>query len=127
MLSELRQRDRAKRDAEARMQPWLIDDLTDCRTAGCWRIACRKSGEGAARKPDGGVALHRHRRLQAGQRQPWPQHRRCSSGSGGAARAISFRQSDTLARIGSDEFTLILDHVQSGADAEKAAESVWKC
>jgi diguanylate cyclase (GGDEF)-like protein len=35
-----------------------------------------------------------------------------------------FRQSDTLARIGSDEFTLILDHVQSGADAEKAAESV---
>ena len=35
-----------------------------------------------------------------------------------------FRQSDTLARIGGDEFALILDTLRAGADAERAAESV---
>jgi predicted signal transduction protein with EAL and GGDEF domain len=35
-----------------------------------------------------------------------------------------FRQSDTLARIGGDEFALILDHIQSREDAQRAAESL---
>jgi diguanylate cyclase (GGDEF)-like protein len=35
-----------------------------------------------------------------------------------------FRRSDTLARIGGDEFTLILDHIQRSAEAEIAANSL---
>lgn len=35
-----------------------------------------------------------------------------------------FRRSDTLARIGGDEFSLILDHLQKAADAEVAAKSL---
>jgi diguanylate cyclase (GGDEF)-like protein len=126
MLSELRQRDRAKRDAEARMQHMaLIDDLTGLPNRRL--LADRLSQNLAkARRENRMVALlyididgfklvndslgHSVGDVLLGQV---------------AQRVISrFRQSDTLARIGSDEFTLILDHVQSGADAEKAAESI---
>jgi predicted signal transduction protein with EAL and GGDEF domain len=34
------------------------------------------------------------------------------------------RQSDTLARIGGDEFTLVLDYIHSASDADKVAQSL---
>ena len=37
---------------------------------------------------------------------------------------MRYRQSDTLARIGGDEFALILDRIQERSDAQKAAENV---
>ena len=126
MLSELGQRDRAKREAEARMQHMaLIDDLTGLPNRRL--LADRLSQNLAkARRENRMVALlyididgfklvndslgHSIGDVLLGQVAQRVQSR--------------FRQSDTLARIGSDEFTLILDHVQSGAGAEKAAESV---
>ena len=126
MLSELGQRDRAKKEAEARMQHMaLIDDLTGLPNRRL--LADRLSQNLAkARRENRRVALlyididgfklvndslgHSIGDVLLGQV---------------AQRVISrFRQSDTLARIGSDEFTLILDHVQSCPDAEKAAESI---
>jgi diguanylate cyclase (GGDEF)-like protein len=126
MLSELRQRDRAKREAESRMQHMaLIDDLTGLPNRRL--LADRLSQNLAkARRENRTVALlyidldgfklvndslgHNTGDMLLGQV---------------AQRLASrFRQSDTLARIGGDEFTLILDHIHTANDAQIAAENV---
>jgi diguanylate cyclase (GGDEF)-like protein len=125
MLSELQRRDRAKSDAEARLQHMaLIDDLTGLPNR---RLLTDRLSHSVAkaRREDRKVALlyidldgfklvndslgHGVGDVLLGQVAQRMKNR--------------FRQSDTLARIGSDEFTLILDNVQNRADAERAAES----
>jgi diguanylate cyclase (GGDEF)-like protein len=124
MLFELQKRDRAKRDAEDRMQNMaLIDDLTGLPNRRL--LADRLSHSvSKARRENRKVALlyidldgfklvndslgHSVGDVLLGQ----VAHR----------MKARFRQSDTLARIGSDEFTLILDTVFTRADAERAAE-----
>jgi diguanylate cyclase (GGDEF)-like protein len=125
MLVELQRRDRAKRDAEARLQHMaLIDDLTGLPNR---RLLTDRLSHSVAkaRREDRKVALlyidldgfklvndslgHSVGDVLLGQVAQRMKAR--------------FRQSDTLARIGSDEFTLILDNVQNRADAERAAES----
>jgi diguanylate cyclase (GGDEF)-like protein len=126
MLFELQKRDRAKRDAEDRLQNMaLIDDLTGLPNRRL--LADRLSHSVAkARRENRKVALlyidldgfklvndslgHGVGDVLLGQVAQRMKAR--------------FRQSDTLARIGSDEFTLVLDTVQNRADAERAAESV---
>ncbi len=124
MLFELQKRDRAKRDAEDRLQNMaLIDDLTGLPNR---RLLADRLAHSVAkaRRENRKVALlyidldgfklvndslgHSVGDVLLGQ----VAHRMKSR----------FRQSDTLARIGSDEFTLILDTVFSRADAERAAE-----
>jgi diguanylate cyclase (GGDEF)-like protein len=124
MLTEMQRRDRAKRDAEARMQHMaLVDDLTGLPNR---RLLTDRLSHSLAkgRRENRKVALlyidldgfklvndsHGH-------------------GVGDALLGLvaqrmkgRFRQSDTLARIGGDEFTLILDNVQSRSDADHAAE-----
>ncbi|HEY1499647.1 MAG TPA: EAL domain-containing protein [Acidobacteriaceae bacterium] len=126
MLSELGQRDRAKRDAEARLQHMaLIDDLTGLPNRRL--LADRLSQNLAkARRENRKVAL-----LYINLDGFKLVNDSLGHGIGDvllgqvAERLKSrFRQSDTLARIGGDEFTLILDHVQNSNEAEKAAESV---
>ncbi len=125
MLFELQKRDRAKRDAEDRLQNMaLVDDLTGLPNRRL--LADRLSHSvSKARRENRKVALlyidldgfklindslgHAVGDVLLGQVAQRMKSR--------------FRQSDTLARIGSDEFTLILDTVQSRADAEAAAES----
>jgi diguanylate cyclase (GGDEF)-like protein len=125
MLSELQRRDRAKRDAEARLQHMaLVDDLTGLPNR---RLLTDRLSHSVAkaRRENRKVALlyidldgfklvndslgHGVGDVLLGQVAQRMKTR--------------FRQSDTLARIGSDEFTLILDNVQNRADAERAAES----
>lgn len=126
MLSELRERDRDKRDAESRLQHMaLIDDLTGLpnRRLLSDRLAHNLA---KARRENRMVALlyidldgfklvndslgHSVGDLLLGQV---------------AQRLRSrFRQSDTLARIGGDEFALIIDHIPAKSDADKAAQSV---
>jgi len=126
MLSELRRRDRARREAEARLQHMaLVDDLTGLPNRRL--LADRLSQNLAkARRENRKVALlyvdldgfklvndslgHGIGDVLLGQVAQRLRQR--------------FRHSDTLARIGSDEFALILDNLQSRADADKAAESV---
>jgi diguanylate cyclase (GGDEF)-like protein len=126
MLAELQQRDRARKEAEARLQHMaLVDDLTGLPNR---RLLSDRLSQNLAkaRRENRMVALlyidldgfklvndslgHSIGDVLLGQVAQRLQSR--------------FRQSDTLARIGSDEFTLILDHVQSRGEADSAAEGV---
>ena len=128
MLAELRQRDRAKKEAEARLQHMaLIDDLTGLPNR---RLLSDRLSQNLAkaRRENRMVALlyidldgfklvndslgHETGDVLLGQ----------------VAERLKarFRQSDTLARIGGDEFTLILDHIHNAADANTAAVSVMQ-
>lgn len=126
MLNELRLRDYAKREAEARLQQLaLVDDLTGLpnrrlladRLSQCLAKARREQRPVALLYMDlDGFKLvndslgHGVGDVLLGQV---------------AQRLRSrFRQSDTLARIGGDEFTLILDDIQNKEDAETAAQSL---
>ena len=126
MLFELQKRDRAKRDAEDRLQSMaLIDDLTGLpnRRLLADRLAHSVSkGRRENRKVallyidlDGFKLINDSLGHSVGDVLLGQVAQRMKS---------RFRQSDTLARIGSDEFTLILDTVLNRGDAEKAAESV---
>jgi diguanylate cyclase (GGDEF)-like protein len=126
MLSELQRRDRARKEAEARLQHMaLVDDLTGLPNR---RLLADRLAHSLAkaRRENRKVALlyidldgfkfvndrqgHRVGDIVLGQV---------------AERLRSrFRKSDTLARISGDEFTLIMDHVQTSADADTAAASV---
>jgi diguanylate cyclase (GGDEF)-like protein len=125
MLTELQRRDRAKRDAEARLQHMaLIDDLTGLpnRRLLTDRLShsvakCRRENRKVALlyiDIDGFKLINDSLGHGVGDVLLGQVAQRMKS---------RFRQSDTLARIGSDEFTLILDDVQSRGDAESAAES----
>jgi len=126
MLVELQQRERAKQEAEARLQHMaLIDDLTGLpnrrllteRLSYCLARARRDQKllallyidlDGFKLVNDSlGHAIGDALLSQVSQR----------------LRA-RFRESDTLARLGGDEFTLILDGIRQEGDAERAAESL---
>lgn len=126
MLVELQQREKAKQEAEARLQHMaLIDDLTSLpnrrllteRLSYCLARARREQSmlallyidlDGFKLVNDSlGHAIGDELLSQVSQR----------------LRA-RFRQSDTLARLGGDEFTLILDGVHDASDAERAAENL---
>ncbi|HZZ38591.1 MAG TPA: diguanylate cyclase, partial [Acidobacteriaceae bacterium] len=126
MLVELQQRDKAKREAEARLQHMaLIDDLTGLpnrrllaeRLSHCLARARREQRilallyidlDGFKLVNDSlGHAIGDELLSQVSQR----------------LRA-RFRQSDTLARLGGDEFTLILDGIHEASDAEMAGENL---
>jgi diguanylate cyclase (GGDEF)-like protein len=126
MLSELRHRDRAKREAESQLQHMaLIDDLTGLPNRRL--LADRLSQNLAKAKRENRMVALLYIDLDGFKLV------NDSLGHGvgdvllgqvaGRLKA-RFRQSDTLARIGGDEFTLILDHIQTQSDADMAAESV---
>ena len=128
MLAELRQRDRAKKEAEARLQHMaLIDDLTGLPNR---RLLSDRLSQNLAK-------AQRENRMVALLYIDLDGFKLVNDSLGHevgdvllgqvAERLKSrFRQSDTLARIGGDEFTLILDHIHSAADADTAAESVMQ-
>ena len=126
MLAELRQRDRAKRDAETRLQHQaLIDELTGLPNR---RLLSDRLGQSlaVARRENTKVALL-YIDLDG--------FKLVNDSFGHAAGDIlltevsrrfkaKIRESDTLARLGGDEFTVILNHVHSKEGAEKAARSL---
>jgi diguanylate cyclase (GGDEF)-like protein len=126
MLSELQRRERAMREADARVQHMaLIDDLTGLPNR---RLLTDRLSQSLAkaRRENRKVAL-----LYIDLDGFKLINDSLGHGSGDAllgqvAQRLKsrFRQSDTLARIGGDEFTLILDNVQTWADGDKAATSV---
>ena len=125
MLAELRQRDRAKGDAETRLQHQaLIDELTGLPNR---RLLSDRLGQSlaVARRENTKVALL-YIDLDG--------FKLVNDSFGHAAGDIlltevsrrfkaKIRESDTLARLGEDEFTVILNHVHSKEGAEKAARA----
>ncbi|HEX4036731.1 MAG TPA: EAL domain-containing protein [Acidobacteriaceae bacterium] len=126
LLGELRERGRAKQAAEARLQHMaLIDDMTGLPNR---RLLSDRLSQTLAK-------ARREQRMVALLYMDIDGFKLVNDSLGHsvgdmllsqvAQRLRSrFRDSDTLARIGGDEFTLILDNVQSPKDAENAAESV---
>lgn len=125
MLTELRRRDRARKDAEARLEHMaLMDDLTGLPNR---RLLSDRLSHSLAkgRRENRKVAL-----LYIDLDGFKLVNESLGHGLGDTLLGLvaqrlkaRFRQSDTLARVGGDEFTLILENVQTQADAEKAAES----
>ena len=126
MLSQLLQKDHARRDAEARLeQQATIDELTGLpnrrlladRLAQSMALARREKTtigfiyidlDGFKLVNDSyGHAAGDQLLIEVGQRL-----------------RSRVRQADTLARIGGDEFTVILSHINSCDDAQRAAESL---
>jgi diguanylate cyclase (GGDEF)-like protein len=126
MLVELQQREKAKQEAEARLQHMaLIDDLTGLpnrrllaeRLAHCLARARRNQTMLALLyiDLDGFKLVNDSLGHAIGDELLGQVSRRLRA---------RFRESDTLARLGGDEFTLILDGVHQASDAEHAAESL---
>jgi diguanylate cyclase (GGDEF)-like protein len=126
MLSELRRRERARREAEARLQHMaLVDDLTGLPNR---RLLADRLAQDLAK-------ARRENRKVALLYVDLDGFKLVNDSLGHAVGDVllgqvaqrlrqRFRHSDTLARVGSDEFALILDNLQNAADADKAAESV---
>jgi diguanylate cyclase (GGDEF)-like protein len=125
MLTELQRRDRARKDAEARMQHMaLVDDLTGLPNR---RLLADRLSHSLAKG-------RREKRKVALLYIDLDGFKLVNDSFGHGVGDVllgqvaqrmkaRFRQSDTLARIGGDEFTLILDGVQTGGDAVRVAES----
>lgn len=126
MLAELRDRDHARRQAEARLHHMAVMDeltglpnrrlLTD-RLAHSLALA-RREGRMVALlyiDLDGFKIVNDSLGHGAGDRLLCEVAGRLRS---------RVRQSDTLARIGGDEFTLVLSHIHSESDAEQAAQDL---
>ncbi len=128
MLAELRHRDWAKREAESQLQHMaLIDDLTGLPNR---RLLADRLSQNLAK-------ARRENRMVALLYIDLDGFKLVNDSLGHGVGDVllgqvaerlkaRFRQSDTLARIGSDEFTLILDHIHTPADADTAAESVMR-
>jgi diguanylate cyclase (GGDEF)-like protein len=126
MLLELQRRDRARKEAESRLQHMsLVDELTGLPNR---RLLSDRLSQCLAR-------ARRDQRMVAllcidldGFKLVNDSfgHSTGDALLGQVAQRLKarFRQSDTLARIGGDEFALILDHIESRDDAQKAAEIV---
>ena len=126
MLSELRQRDRAKREAEGRLQHQaLIDELTGLpnrrlladRLAQSLATARRENTQLALLyiDLDGFKLVNDSFGHAAGDILLMEVGRRFKSRT---------RESDTIARIGGDEFTVILNRVQKREDVETVARGL---
>ncbi|HEX3661289.1 MAG TPA: EAL domain-containing protein [Acidobacteriaceae bacterium] len=126
MLVELQQREKAKQEAEARLQHMaLIDELTGLPNR---RLLAERLSHCLAR-------ARREQRMLALLYIDLDGFKLVNDSLGHAVgdQLLSqvshrlkarFRESDTLARLGGDEFTLILDGVHEPGDAERAAESL---
>ncbi len=126
MLAELQKRDRARRDAESRLQHMaLVDELTGLPNR---RLLSDRLSQCLAR-------ARRDQRMVALLCVDLDGFKLVNDSFGHAtgdallaqvAQRLKarFRQSDTLARIGGDEFAIILDHVESRDDAQRAAEAL---
>ncbi len=126
ILSELHRRERAKREAESRLQHMaLIDELTGLpnrrllsdRLSQSLALARRENRKMALLyiDLDGFKLVNDSLTLHIGDALIRQVANRLKS---------RFRQSDTLARVGGDEFALILDQVMTWTDADTAAQSV---
>ncbi len=126
MLAELQRRDRARRDAESRLQHMaLVDELTGLPNR---RLLSDRLSQCLAR-------ARRDQRMIALLCVDLDGFKLVNDSfghtTGDALLAqvaqrlkARFRQSDTLARIGGDEFALVLDHIESRDAAQNAAESL---
>jgi diguanylate cyclase (GGDEF)-like protein len=126
MLAELQKRDRARREAESRLQHMaLVDELTGLPNR---RLLSDRLSQCLAR-------ARRDQRMIALLCVDVDGFKLVNDSFGHStgdallaqvAQRLKarFRQSDTLARIGGDEFALILDHVESRDDAQRGAESL---
>ncbi|HEX3987655.1 MAG TPA: EAL domain-containing protein [Acidobacteriaceae bacterium] len=123
MLTEMQRRDRARKEAEARLQQMvLFDDLTGLPNR---RLLIDRLTHSLAKgwRENRKVALlyidlDGFKLVNDGLG-----HNVGDALLGQVAQRMKarFRQSDTLARIGGDEFTLILENVQSTEDADTVA------
>lgn len=123
MLTEMQRRDRARKDAEARLQQMvLFDDLTGLPNR---RLLIDRLTHSLAKgwRENRKVALlyidlDGFKLVNDGLG-----HNVGDALLGQVAQRMKarFRQSDTLARIGGDEFTLILENVQGADDADTVA------
>jgi len=126
MLAQLLQKDNARRDAEARLKlQATIDDLTGLPNR---RLLADRLAQS--------MALARRERTTIGFLYIDLDGFKLVNDSFGHAAGDQLlievgkrlrsrvRQADTLARIGGDEFTVILSHINSRDDAQRAAESL---
>ena len=95
-----------------------------CPTAPWSSIAPRRCcARAASRRHPGRGAVRRHRRLQAGQRQPRARRRRSAAADRrGTALARSSASADTVGRLGGDEFVVLLEDYALDAGPEMVAE-----
>jgi diguanylate cyclase (GGDEF)-like protein len=125
MITELRKRDRAKRDAESRLRHQaLVDELTGLPNRRLLSDRLTQSLASARREKtqvgllfidlDGFKSVNDTFGHAAGDALLTEVAQRFRSRT---------RESDTLARIGGDEFTVILNHVESKENVGKVAES----
>jgi len=126
MLAEIQRRDRAGRDAESRVkQMALVDDLTGLPNRRL--LSDRLSQSITKAQRDGELFALLHIDLDGFKLvNDSFGHDIGDAVLGKVAQRLRsrYRQSDTLARIGGDEFALILDRIQERGDAQKAAESI---
>ncbi len=80
------------------------------------------AGAGAAAREAGGGAVPRSRSLQDRQRLPRAQHRRWAAAGGGAAAEECGARGDTVARVGGDEFTIVLQDLSHRTTRRRRAE-----
>lgn len=123
MLTEMQRRDRARKEAEARLQQTLMfDDLTGLPNR---RLLIDRLSHSLAKgwRENRKVALlyvdlDGFKLVNDGLG-----HNVGDALLGQVAQRMKarFRQSDTLARIGGDEFTLLLENIQSAEDADTVA------
>jgi diguanylate cyclase (GGDEF)-like protein len=124
MLAELSQRDKAKREADSRLQHWaLIDDLTGLPNR---RLLSDRLSQSLTKAQRDGTLLA----LLCVDLDGFKLVNDSLGHANGdlllaeVAQRLKthFRQSDTVARTGGDEFALILDKIQSREDAQRSAE-----
>lgn len=126
MIGELRQRELAKQRAEAKLQQMaLVDELTGLPNR---RLLFDRLAQSLARARrdkcrlallfidlDGFKLVNDNLGHAIGDALLSEVAKRLQAGS---------RESDTVARIGGDEFSVILDHIQENDDASKVAENL---
>jgi len=126
MLTELQRRERAKREAEARMQYMaLVDEVTGLPNRRLLSDRLQQTLAKARRENqkvgllyidlDGFKLVNDSHGHTIGDMLLGQMAQRLRT---------RFRKSDTLARIGGDEFALVLDNLQTRTDADSAAEGV---
>lgn len=126
MLAEMSHRDKARREAESRLEHWaLIDDLTGLPNRRLLSDRLSQSLTKAERDKTS-VALLCLNLDDFRLVNDSLGHTGGDALLGQIAQRLKdrFRQSDTLARTGGDEFAVILDKIQKREDALTAAESL---